>query len=97
MVRHLIVLKWLVCLFLLGLFLMAQPAFAVGSKLVILGTGNETQRDTGANSNKENVILDRVGGEPIETLVVTLNDLQVRHLIEALTKQPPQAAAIKSE
>jgi small-conductance mechanosensitive channel len=95
MVRRLIALKWLVSLFLLGLFLMTQPAFAAGSKLVILGTGNETQHDTGAN--KENPISDHIAREPIETIVVTLSDVQVRHLIEALTKQPPLAAAVQPE
>ena len=35
----------------------------------------------------------RIAGEQTETIVVTLSDEQVRHLIEALAKQPKQGAA----
>ena len=95
MIRCLFEFKGLLSLVLLSLFLQTQPAFAAGSKLVILGTGNETRPDT--EVNKENAISDRIAGEPTETIVVTLSDEQVRHLIEALTKQPKQGAAIKAE
>ncbi len=95
MIRPLFEFKGLLSIVLLSLFLQTQPAFAAGWKLVILGTRNETQLDT--EVNKENPISDRIVGEPIETLVVTLSDVQVRHLIEALTKQPQQGAAIKPE
>ena len=95
MIRHLFEFKGLLSLVLLSLFLQTQPAFAAGSKLVILGTGNETRPDTVVN--KENAISNRIAGEPTETIVVTLSDEQVRHLIEALTKQPKQGAAIKAE
>ena len=82
-------------LVLLSLFLQTQPAFAAGSKLIILGTGNETRPVT--EVNKENAKSDRIASEPTETIVVTLSDEQVRHLIEALTKQTKQGAAIKAE
>ena len=95
MIRHLFEFKGLLSLVLLSLFLQTQPAFAAGSKLVILGTGNETRADT--EVNKENAKSDRIAGEPTETIVVTLSNEQVRHLIEALTKQPKQGAAIKAE
>ena len=95
MIRPLFEFKGLLSLVLLSLFLQAQPALAAGSKLVILGTGNESQQDTAVDIEKPT--SDRIAGEPIETLVVTLSDVQVRHLIEALTKQPQQAAAIKPE
>jgi len=95
MIRCLFVFKGLILLTLVGIFLQTQPAFAAGSKLVILGTGNETRPDTVVN--KENAISNRIAGEPTETIVVTLSDGQVRHLIEALTKQPKQGAAIKAE
>jgi hypothetical protein len=95
MIRYLIALKWIVSLVLLGIFLQIQPALAVGSKLVILGTGNESQQDTAVD--KENPIPDPIAGEPMETMVVTLSNIQVRHLIEALTEQPQQAAVVKSE
>jgi len=95
MIRCLFVFKGLILLTLVGIFLQTQPAFAAGSKLVILGTGNETRPDTVVN--KENAISNRIAGEPTETIVVTLSDEQVRHLIEALTKQPKQGAAIKAE
>ena len=87
--------KGLLSLVLLSLFLVTQPVLAGGSKLVILGTGNESQPDTAVD--KENPDSDPIAGEPMETMVVTLSDLQVRHLIEALTEQPQQAAAIKPE
>jgi len=95
MIRCLFEFKGLLSLVLLSLFLQTQPAFAAGSKLVILGTGNETRADT--EVNKENAKSDRIAGEPTETIVVTLSNEQVRHLIEALTKQPQQGAAIKAE
>jgi hypothetical protein len=78
MIRHLFEFKGLLSLVLLSLFLQTQPAFAAGSKLVILGTGNETPPDTVVN--KENAISNRIAGEPTETIVVTLSDEQVRHL-----------------
>ena len=46
MIRHLFEFKGLLSLVLLSLFLQTQPAFAAGSKLVILGTGNETRHRT---------------------------------------------------
>ncbi len=95
MIRYLIALKWIVSLVLLGIFLQIQPALAVGSKLVILGTGNESQQDTAVD--KENPISDPITGEPNEPIVVTLSDVQVRHLIDALTEQPQQATAVKPE
>jgi small-conductance mechanosensitive channel len=95
MIRHLFEFKGLLSLVLLSLFLQIQPAFAAGSKLVILGTGYESQQDTAVD--KENAISDRIAGEPIETIVVTLSDEQVRHLIEALTRQPQQDAVVKPE
>ena len=95
MIRHLFEFKGLLSLVFLSLFLQTQPAFAAGSKLVILGTGNETPPDTVVN--KENAISNRIAGEPTETIVVTLSDEKVRHLIEALTKQPKQGPAIKAE
>jgi hypothetical protein len=95
MIRCLFEFKGLFSLVFLSLFLLTQPAFAAGSKLVILGTGNETRPDT--EVNKENAKSDRIAGEPTETIVVTLSNEQVRHLIEALTKQPKQGAAIKAE
>ncbi len=95
MIRHPINLNWLVCLFLLGIVLQPQAAYAADSKLVILGAGNESQQDTAVD--KENPKSDRIAGKPIETLVLTLSDEQVQHLIEALTKSPPQAAAVKPE
>jgi hypothetical protein len=60
MIRCLFEFKGLLSLVLLSLFLQTQPAFAAGSKLVILGTGNETRQDT--EVNKENAKSDRKGG-----------------------------------
>jgi small-conductance mechanosensitive channel len=94
MIRCLFEFKWLLSLVLLSLFLQTQPAFAAGSKLVILGTGNETRTDTEVSKESTS---DRIASEPAETIVVTLSDEQVRHLIEALTIQPKQGAAIKTE
>lgn len=95
MIRLLFEFKGLLSLVLLSFLLQTQPAFAAGSKLVILGTGNETQPDT--KVNKENPISDRIAGEPLESIVVTLGDEQVRHLIEALTKEPQQVATVTPE
>jgi hypothetical protein len=95
MIRHPIALSGIVCLFLLGIFLQPQAARAAGSKLVILGTGNETGQ--GQAADRENPISDPAAGEPVETIVVSLSDEQVQHLIDALTEQPPQAAGEKPE
>ena len=95
MIRYLFKFKVLLSLIIFSLFLQSLPAFATSSKLLILGTGNETRPDT--QVNKENAVSDRIVSEPIETIVVTLRDEQVQHLIEALTSQPQQAATIKPE
>jgi small-conductance mechanosensitive channel len=95
MIRYLFKFKVLLNLIIFSLFLQSQPAFAAGSKLLILGAGNETRPDT--QVYKENAVSDRIVSEPIETIVVTLRDEQVQHLIEALTSQPQQAATIKPE
>ena len=95
MIRCLFEFKGLLSLVLLSLFLQTQPAFTAGSKLEILGTGNETRPDIVVN--KENAISNRIAGEPTKTIVVTPSDEQVRHLIEALTKPPKQGVAIKAE
>jgi hypothetical protein len=95
MIRYLFKFKVLLSLIIFGLFLQSLPAFATSSKLLILGTGNETRPDT--KVNKENAVSDRIVSEPIETIVVTLKDEQVQRLIEALTSQPQQAATIKPE
>jgi hypothetical protein len=60
MIRRLVAFIWIVSLFLLSILLQIQPASAAGSKIVILGTGNESQQDTAVD--KENPVSDRIAG-----------------------------------
>jgi small-conductance mechanosensitive channel len=94
MIGRRIVWKPIASLFFLCILLQAHPVLAAGSKLVIIGTGNETQQDTGDTQNK---ISNLNAGEPIETVIVSLSDVQVRHLIEVLSKQPRKIAGVKPE
>ena len=68
MIRCLFEFKGLLSLVLLSLFLQTQPAFAAGSKLVILGTGNETRPDIVVN--KENAISNRIAGAGVIGLAI---------------------------
>ena len=88
--RHLFGFKGLLSLVTLFLLLQIPPAFATGSKLLILGTKSQTQSDTEAN--KENEASDRIVSEAAETLVLTLSDEQVQRLVDALASQPQQDA-----
>ena len=95
MIHYRIALKWISSLILLSIFLQIPLADASGSKLVILGTGNESRQEAAVDT--ENPVSGSIAGEPMETMVVTLSDKQVQQLIEALTEQSRPAAGGQSE
>jgi len=88
MIRHLFGFKGLLSLVLLSVFLQTQPAFGASPRLLILGSGNNAQNKAGITEKK--APPNRIDSEPVETIVLKLNNEQVQQLIETLARQPGQ-------